>query len=85
MPYGDRTGPEGRGSRTGRGLGYCSGNNAPGFASRGRGWRFRGFPQTPARTVELTDQEQAKILEAEKTEISKRLKAIGDKLKELKK
>jgi len=45
MPGGDRTGPEGYGSRTGRGLGYCSGYDNPGFvkgAPRGRGFG-RGF------------------------------------------
>jgi len=30
MPYGDRTGPEGRGSMTGRRAGYCVGNDRPG-------------------------------------------------------
>ena len=29
MPRGDRTGPEGRGPMTGRGAGYCSGNDEP--------------------------------------------------------
>ena len=33
MPRGDRTGPEGRGSMTGRGAGYCAGNEAPGYAN----------------------------------------------------
>jgi len=31
MPGGDRTGPMGQGSRTGRGMGYCSGYSQPGF------------------------------------------------------
>ena len=52
MPWGDRTGPVGAGPRTGRGLGYCGGFNAPGYMNpgagrgfgRGRGWRcFGGF------------------------------------------
>jgi hypothetical protein len=57
MPRGDRTGPMGAGPRTGRGLGYCGGCEAPGFADpafgpgrgrrRGRGggfgWRHRFF------------------------------------------
>ena len=57
MPGGDRTGPLGTGPRTGRGLGYCGGYDAPGFADpalgprwgwgRGRGggfgWRHRFF------------------------------------------
>jgi len=45
MPWGDRTGPEGFGPRTGRGLGYCSGYDRPGYmndyaAGRGMG---RGY------------------------------------------
>ncbi len=58
MPAGDKTGPMGTGPRTGRQLGYCSGNDAPGFESgfglgrgrrkfsgqgRGRGGRGFGF------------------------------------------
>lgn len=54
MPFGDRTGPLGIGPRTGRGAGYCSGFDMPGYANpvsrrgwggfsrswgRGRGWR----------------------------------------------
>ena len=40
MPGGDRTGPLGRGPMTGRALGYCAGNNRPGYANPGfgRGW-----------------------------------------------
>ena len=42
MPGGDRTGPLGRGSMTGRKAGFCSGNNRPGYANPGfdRGRRF---------------------------------------------
>ena len=44
MPAGDRTGPWGLGPRTGRGLGYCSGYGAPGYAYPGYGRGFgRGF------------------------------------------
>lgn len=35
MPQGDRTGPAGAGPRTGRGLGYCSGFDAPGYGHPG--------------------------------------------------
>ena len=47
MPWGDGTGPLGFGPRTGRGLGFCSGFNSPGFI-KGPGWGFgrgwgRGF------------------------------------------
>jgi hypothetical protein len=34
MARGDRRGPEGRGPMTGKGAGFCSGNNAPGFMNR---------------------------------------------------
>lgn len=39
MPYGDGTGPLGLGPRTGRGLGYCSGYNSPGYVNCCRGYR----------------------------------------------
>jgi hypothetical protein len=42
MPAGDRTGPWGRGSRTGRGFGFCSGYEAPGFMVAGPGFG-RGY------------------------------------------
>ena len=49
MPGGDRTGTEGYGEQTGRGLVYCSGYDSPGFTKgaprgkgSGRGWS-RGF------------------------------------------
>ena len=50
MPRGDRTGPSGEGPNTGRGMGYCTGNDQPGYITqqsiRGRGYgrRFRGGP-----------------------------------------
>lgn len=49
MPRGDRTGPDGFGPMTGRGLGYCRGYNSPGYTKgtpRGRGFgrgNDRGF------------------------------------------
>jgi Family of unknown function (DUF5320) len=44
MPGGDRTGPRGLGSMTGRGAGYCGGYDRPGFANPvpGYGMRFGG-------------------------------------------
>ena len=41
MPGGDRTGPLGLGPRTGRGLGYRSRYNRPGFMTRAFGWLGR--------------------------------------------
>lgn len=46
MPSGDRTGPEGFGPRSGRGLGYCSGYDSPGYTKgvpRGGQGYGRGF------------------------------------------
>lgn len=40
MPRGDRTGPMGMGMRTGRGAGYCSGIDRPGYATADCGWRY---------------------------------------------
>jgi len=40
MPRGDRTGPMGQGPMSGRGLGYGSGHNMPGYANQAPG---RGF------------------------------------------
>lgn len=40
MPFGDKTGPRGRGQKTGRGLGYCTGYSEPGFKNIGFG---RGY------------------------------------------
>lgn len=43
MPGGDRTGPMGMGPMTGRGAGFCAGNNRTGWGHRffGRGMGFR--------------------------------------------
>ena len=47
MPRGDRTGPAGWGSMTGRGRGYCAGYDAPGYVNPapglGRGWGRGGW------------------------------------------
>ena len=40
MPRGDRTGPAGLGQMTGRGAGYCTGFNAPGYTAGGGGLGF---------------------------------------------
>ncbi len=47
MPRGNGNGPTGMGPMTGRGMGYCAGNDAPGYASQygfgsGFGGRRRG-------------------------------------------
>ena len=42
MPGGDRTGPQGEGPMTGRGLGFCGSFAAPGYARGDVGWG-RGY------------------------------------------
>ncbi len=54
MPGGDRTGPNGMGSQTGRAAGYCSGNSTPGFMNSavgraGAGVGRGGFPRGGGR------------------------------------
>jgi len=65
MPRGDRTGPAGMGSMSGRGMGFCAGFDRPGYANAGPGFgrgmgfgRGRGFGrrfwsanQVPIRTA----------------------------------
>jgi hypothetical protein len=40
--FGDRKGPMGNGEKTGRGLGYCSGYDAPGYMAGRGGFRRAG-------------------------------------------
>ncbi|MDD2600832.1 MAG: DUF5320 domain-containing protein [Kiritimatiellae bacterium] len=42
MPRGDRTGPAGAGAMSGRGAGFCAGNDGPGFMSGAFGMGMRG-------------------------------------------
>jgi len=42
MPAGDKTGPTGAGPMTGRGMGYCTGYYAPGYANPMPGRRLWG-------------------------------------------
>lgn len=42
MPRGNGTGPMGMGAMTGRGAGYCAGNNVPGFMNSVAGRGFGG-------------------------------------------
>jgi len=43
MPRGNSTGPMGQGSMTGKGLGFCNGNDTPGFFKGDGGCMGRGF------------------------------------------
>ena len=79
MPGQDKTGPLGQGLLTGRGLGFCGG----GFGFRrcfGRGFGWRGMYQP----VELSKNEEKKILESEIMEVVKEKTELQKRLKELK-
>lgn len=85
MPRGDGTGPMGMGSMTGRGMGYCTGNNAPGFRGSvnfgygmrgGQGFR-RNIYAAPMPVFDYNDKtylnNQKQFLENQLSEINKRL------------
>lgn len=75
MPRFDRTGPNGQGPLTGRGLGPCG--RGIGFRQGfGRGFNFRQ-PQ-------LTKKEEKEILEQELELTRQDIKAIEERLKKLK-
>jgi len=80
MPGQDQTGPSGQGPMTGRGLGRCGRGLRQGF-NRGFGFR-RGFSQN--QDLELTKEQEKKILEAELSEIEAEKSEIEKKLKNLK-
>ena len=83
MPTQDGTGPVGQGSMTGRGLGPCNTSEfAPlwcrGFRRGfGKGFGFRKFQQN----VELTSEQERKILEAELAEVEVEKKELEKALK----
>ena len=79
MPYGDGTGPNGMGPKTGREMGACAGMQ-PRFCcgrgfGRGRGFGWRATAMEP---VELTPEQEQKILE-------QRERALESELQEIKK
>ena len=80
MPGQDRTGPSGEGPMTGRGLGPCGRGLARGRGfgrGFGRGLGYgRGLGFGWREPIELSKEEEKKILEAHKNEIEKRLKEL---------
>ena len=97
MPGGDRTGPQGYGPKTGRGLGYCTGNEVPGYSNRfygrgfGRRWgilrplmrrqRFRGGYGDPDSGIPPSAVSGV----SEKTLIENEIRALRDQLSTLEK
>lgn len=97
MARGDKTGPMGQGSMTGRSLGYCSGNENPGFTSgfgggrgqgrgiRGRGGRGRGFAFKARYSNETQVNSNNEIirLKAQAESLKKAQEEIDRRLKDL--
>lgn len=83
MPRFDGTGPEGKGPRTGRGLGRCDGAAAQGAPprrgvglGRGRGFgRGQGFAANPAGPANTKEELKQKLedLKAQQRELEQRL------------
>jgi len=78
MPAQDMTGPRGEGSFTGRGFGLC------GRRAFGRGFGLRRMWLPQFQPVELTKEEERKILEAELKEIEQEKKELEEALKKTK-
>jgi len=83
MPRGSRTGPLGRGPRTGRGLGYCAGFPSPGFETPrfGRGFGYgRGDRRDDELRTRWSEKEQ---LENHIAFLEEELKYAKNELKKL--
>ncbi len=74
MPKFDGTGPQGQGPRTGRGMGPCGGGMGRGFGF-GQGMGGRRF---------FSKKEESEMLGTEVEELEAELKAIKERLGELK-
>ncbi len=74
MPRFDRTGPRGMGPRTGRGMGPCGDGYGYG-GGFGRGFGGRQF---------FSRKEESEILEDEVEDLENEMKAIKERLAELK-
>ena len=78
MPTQDRTGPRGEGPFTGQGFGLC------GRRAFGRGFGLRRMWLPQFQPVELTKEEERKILEAELKELEQEKKELEEALKKTK-
>ena len=98
MPGLDQTGPLGQGPFTGRGLGYCTGYNDPGYANpgsrgfgRGFGWRRwnmpveRVVPVYPAQPQQPTKEQEVTMLENDAKAVEAEQKALNQELEAIKK
>ena len=89
MPQGDKTGPEGKGSMTGRGRGFCIEFEIPQIEMPEFGRMFgRGFERRfrfHIQPREFSKEEQIKLLKDQKKAFEERALAIGKQLKEFEK
>ena len=97
MPQGDRTGPNGAGPMTGRGLGYCAGYDSPGYTKgipaggrgfgrgRGFGFRARAIPFQQVQPTVITEKQEKQFLEQELESLKQEMKEVEKRLKEIKK
>ena len=98
MPRGDRTGPQGAGPRTGRGMGYCNDYNQPGFANTpvmgrggfgfgwqgaGRGWRNRFYATGIPGWVAPTPEQESADLKAQAEWLKTQLDSIQKRIDDL--
>jgi len=74
MPNNDRTGPQGMGAMTGRGLGLC-GNG------RGRGFGFRARTMPVQQLTVITEKQEKEFLEQELIALKEEMKDIEERLK----
>ncbi len=95
MPQGDGTGPNGQGSMTGRGMGYCAGFNTPGFVNqgygrgmgrgfgrgRGFGWRVKAIQPMPIQQM----QPQVITEKQEKQYLKEELETLKQDMEEIQK
>ena len=95
MPGGDRTGPQGVGPRTGRGLGDCAPADQPrmgfGFGfGRGRGWRNwaratgrPGWLRSGWWGAASSPTDESALLKAQAEQLQAQLDAVQQRLTEL--
>lgn len=90
MPAGDRTGPNGMGTMTGRRAGLCAGFGAPGYMNSGPGaGRRRGRGQGFGRGMGFghwgapTHEQQVDALQAQSEQLEAQLKGIREQIQTL--
>jgi len=95
MPRGDRTGPLGEGSMTGRRQGYCAGYDRPGFSLgagrglglglgfRGRGRGFYWFRRGVPLPEETSRSDELSDIRADVNSLKNSLSSILERLKSL--